>query len=279
MKKIIHFILTPIITILFIFLKLPQSEKTFSVHDKNLPIENQKPTENKKSPVFNELKQKEDQTDDTTAYIIIGLLVVFSIYDYAVKVISPYAEKQKSLKRRWKILDDEAEEIQIKFEEEYDVDLSFNLMHPRKRYFKKGEDGKRKFKQKFFKVIWTSGTHRINSRLEFEVTQGVSGQAFLDEDCFGYDFEDLRKRNVDLKKLLKLNQEQIRLTEKVAVVASCPIFLVEDESDRRRVKVIGVLNVECRIEGSGDVLIQDTSARESLYENMTKLANFYTRIS
>lgn len=244
MNKLLHFILTPLIAVLLVVLKIPEAEEEIGSWYENAHV------------------------------YIIGLLVVATIYNYYITVLSPYKTLQASKKKRWERLDQEAEKIIQAFNTSSSFDLSFNIMIPHRKLLSRYEPGTNSVFPKVFKVVWSCGTHHVNSHLKFTTNQGACGKSYRDEDFCVFDLQKMRTENADLAKTFNFTAEQVRLTEKVIMVASCPIILKENEPDAQRREIIGVLNVECHMNNSG-VFASDPAKREALYVNMKILTNIY----
>ncbi len=244
MNKILHFILTPFMAILFIFLNIPDGvHKTWNWYPQ-------------------------------AQLFIIGLLIIVTIYNYYITVISPYRELQAMKKKRWNKLNEKAEEIVKTLKVATNFDLSFNIMIPRRKFFCRLEPKGLTFFPKVFTVVWGYGTHRVHSHLRLTTNQGVCGMSYRYEDFYAFDLEGMRKENKNLADEFNMTNKQIQLTEKGMIVASYPIFQKEDEPDGQKTEIIGVLNLQCHTENSG-ILISDMTKREVLSKNMNGITKIY----
>jgi len=237
MKKILHFILTPLMAVLFIFLNIPVAVSgTWTWYPKAQPL-------------------------------TIIFLIIITIYNYFITVVSPYRALQKKKKMDWNDVDEAAQELVKKYKE---YDLSFNIMVPQRKIFCYVEPDHRDFTKrrltffpKVFKVIWSYGDAHVHTKLAFTTKQGITGEAYRDEVYAGYDLNDLRTKD-DLGKKFNLNTEQVRLTERIVMVASCPILKTKQGADLQTIKILGVVTAECASQNGGLIV-----------SNITKRAAFY----
>jgi hypothetical protein len=254
MKKILLFIIGPLIAIGLLVVKIPAFESYIKAWHPYAPLG------------------------------VYCFLAIATLGNYYLSVISPYNILQDAKEKRWTQIDLIASNYTSLPSPQMagnNYDLSFNIMVPKRKLFSHVEpDGKGGKKISLlptaFEVVWSYGTYHVNSSLSFTTKQGSCGKAFSDEDFYGFDLEQMRLTQTDFGLEFNLNADQIRLTERLQMVASCPIVLKENRPDAQTVQILGVLNVECHNDGSG-VLISNAIAREALYQCMSKLTKAYSQ--
>lgn len=254
MNKILNFLLTPLIAILLIIIKIPGKAPNTLLVDRlnHAPL------------------------------IIYSLLIIGTIYNYFITVVSPYRALQKKKKKEWSDINEAAHELIQKYK---DYELSFNIMVPQRKFFCYVEPDPKDFKKrrltffpKVFKVIWSYGDAHVHTKLVFTTKQGVIGEAYRDEAYAGYDLNELRKNGVKLCEKFNLNAEQKRLTEKIAMVTSCPILKTIQGADIQTTKVLGVVTVECT-NPDGGIIVSNLTKRVAFYERLRELGKTYSYLT
>lgn len=253
MNRILNFILTPLIAVILIIIKIEDWEKEIEELHPYAP----------------------------TAVNI--FLIVATIYNYYITVLSPYKKLQDLKKKRWSSIDAAAKEISDALP---DLELSFNIMVPQRKFFCHLEPRKSpkkhwwqstyriRFFTNVFEVVWNYGSARVNSKLWFTIQQGCCGESFRDEKVCGYDLEGAATRTPSKGIDFNLNSEQIRLTSDLTMVISHPIFFVNNTPEKQKTTVLGVLNVESRISGAGE-LLTNKAKRQPFYNGLGEVINTY----
>lgn len=272
MKRVFIFILTPLIALVIVVLNIPDWKEAIVNLSPNAEV------------------------------VVYVLLIVGTIYNYVVTVLSPYLKMQKMKKQRWIEIDDAAQKLREIYLSK-DIILSFNIMVVKTSFSERLHPkslGSRKKKfslfPKIFKVVWSYGSH-VNSKLKFSTKQGSCGHAFKDEDFCAYDLTKFPAKlpksasgnpgvtlggpsgtvatsTVSIGEEFNLNDLQIELTRKLTMVASCPIIHRQYLYDYQVVKVVGVLNVESQSVKAVD-LVNDESKRLALFEGLESLSRAY----
>lgn len=203
--------------------------------------------------------------------IITAFLIAASLMNHFLTYRTPYKELQERNKERWEKFTHTALESIKTIKMNSGIDVSFNVMKPRRKLFCI-QPGRIVFFPLVFDVVWECGRNHVNKRLKITTKQGACGMAYEQEDFFSFDLEKMKAANHNFEKEFNFTSAQVRLTDKITMVASCPIILRETLPDRQRIKVVGVLSVESRMLNSG-ILIDDETKKAAIYSVMETLTD------
>lgn len=249
MRSILFYILTPLITVLLVVVKTPIIEKTFFDNDPD---------------TYN-------QVQDWVFLIFVILATSINTY---VSFISPFRTLQVAQRKGLSDLTSQAKAIIAGLESKYKYKLSYNIMVPRLALWTKTNKRKWELFPKVFMVVWEQGEH-VSSRLRLSTKQGACGMAYREEKPIGFDIADKRnKTGESLEALFNMTKEQAKMTEKIVVVASSPILLRRDRPNMQKTSIIGVINVECCMEKSGE-MVSDNEKWMALVESLEILGLSY----
>lgn len=274
MKNFLHYGIGPLIAILLVIIKIPYIENKLTYVSEKEPGETYLLRTVRTAVPLGELESSE--TENSFGYwIIAGILVLGTGLNYWLTIISPYHEQQENKKKRWDEIDGTAEKFVELMRDNTGFDVSLNIMIPSRKFFSRSEPKKISFFPKVFEVVWGYGTHQhVNSRLKFTTNQGACGMAYRREDFFSVDLE----KEVEIKDVrtkFNITDEQLELTKDVTMVVCCPILIIKKTVETRKTKIIGVLNLECRMNGLGELLKVEPEMQSLVYENMGRIARLY----
>lgn len=234
-----------------------------------------------KIPIFDDWAKK---INPNAEYYISRFLILGTLYNYYLTVFSPYRMLEKLAKRKWIVLAERVAMLNSDYNGKFD--FSCNIMIPRRRFFYRIEptsNGSNKQRLTIwgdvFKVIWKSENAHFPQDLKITINQGVCGQAFRDASATNP--QNVKGAVLTPEKLKNYNfnftKKQLELTANLRIVASCPLVINEKGIKNEKNKVIGVLNIECIIEGS-EKLIEDHASRKDFYVKLAKLSNLYLNL-
>lgn len=273
MKNFLHFWLGPIIAVSVIIVQLPLVEKQLT------HISKRSPGQNNLLKILRETvplaEEDESDTESAFAYWIIAAILIFGTgYNYWLTIISPYRVHLEQKKKRWDEIDKRAKQIVLDFRDA-GFDVSLNMMIPSRKLFSRSEPRGVTFFPKVFEVVWGYGTHKhVNSHLKFTTNQGACGMAYRREDFFSVDLQKKKEENKNVKTEFNLTNKQLELTSDITMVICCPILLIKRTVERQKTKIVGVVNLECRMDGVGE-LIADPEIQSIVYVSMMDLADMY----
>ncbi len=249
--KFIIYILTPILTILLLVIKIEFFEKLIIAIDPDAPL-----------------------------YLTIAL-VLGSLYVYYINFASPYKKLQTISEKRWDALKKITDSL---FKEYKQYGLSFNIMIPRRKYFRLMEpktpgskERKFQFGVEVFEVIWTYGNSGVHKDFKLTVNQGLCGSAYKSgvKTSLAY-IHGIALNSAQLGNY-NLTSDQIEKTKKLIIVVSCPISIEQKSAKDLKDKVVGILNVESNNEAS-ESLVTDVIKQAEFYEKIVYLADIYSRL-
>jgi len=116
-----------------------------------------------------------------------------------------------------------------------------------------------------FKDVWNLGDTRIDQLLKISTKQGVCGKAFKSGNLYGAQFVSTPATKYNF------TTKQLKLTEDLKIVVSCPINVIEEQAEEQSGKIIGVLNAESDSSGS-KLLILDNNIRKNFYKELIVLS-------
>jgi hypothetical protein len=252
--KFIVYVLSPLIALLLIIVKIPDFEKWIKEQNEYMP------------------------------YIISGILVIGTLFNYYLTVFSPYKILEKLGKKKWQILAERMAMLNADYGGKYSFNC--NIMIPKTRCCYRLEpstkDGnKLKFTMvgKIFKVIWASDGSGVHPKLKITVNQGACGDAYTNgaattpQNIKGAILTPDRLKEYEFK----FNEQQKKLTKDLIIVVSCPLIIKEKGMKDETLKRIGVLNIESKVPAS-EILLTDTEQQKEFYVKIAALSNLYLNL-
>lgn len=254
MRKFIIYVLSPILTFLLGYLK-------FS------------PPSNNDDPIF---------------YNIAGwFTLIGSVFIYYVTMWSPSKLYDKSKNRKWDAMKELAKKLNADYNNEYNFGVNVMLVHRRILFrLEPSEKDPNKLKKSWFKKrlkvareFGVEGADPVHPRLRLSINQGVCGDAFRNgrETSAKY-----VKGAVLLEELLpadnfNLNRFQMDMTKGLVIVVSCPLIINDKDGDQQKIKKIGVINVESKVDTSS-ILLTDETNMSIFFEKVVFLGKIFNTL-
>jgi hypothetical protein len=172
-------------------------------------------------------------------YLALAIIVIF-IFCQSLIVLRPLKQFERFEKRKLHLLDEQAEPF-IKKHNQWELRINVMLLERRFRVF-----------GRYFKTVWMCEDMKYDTdaHLRLSLEQGVCGYACREGGVWSADL------TVEKPEEYGLSQKQIKKTQDIKFIISCPIKELDANTFRLTDKIIGAVNIDSKKDGS-EVWVND----------------------